>query len=281
MKFDILLKSVVFFLVLSTTAKSQDYLQKAFFAPNASKVLVAAHRAAHNFAPENSILAVENAIKEGIDIIEIDIKTSKDGIPMLMHDSTIDRTTNGTGALESYTFDELRKLRLKNADGTLSDYQIPTLEEVCGLAKGHIMIDLDLKLINIKPVVKEIQRSGMQSQVFFFDSDYKVLRQIKRIDPSLYLMPRTYSAKHVAKAIRIFKPVIVHIDPSFYTKELADDLEAKNIRVWINAFGEVDKSLTEGSSDKLKGFLKNGANVLQTDQPEKMLSALRAEGLHH
>ncbi|WP_341224974.1 glycerophosphodiester phosphodiesterase family protein [uncultured Arcticibacterium sp.] len=281
MKIKYLAKSVLFFFLVSPVAMAQDYLQEVFFAQDASKVLVAAHRAAHNFAPENSLLAVENAIREGIDIIEIDIKTSKDGIPMLMHDGTIDRTTNGTGKLENYTFEELRMLRLKNVDGTLSEHQIPTLAEVFQLTKGHILIDLDLKLKNIKPVIAEVQKSAMQSQVFFFDSDYGVLKKIKRIDPSLYLMPRTHSDKEVAKAIRIFDPVIVHIDPSFYTKALVDDLKAKNIKVWINAFGDVDKSLTSGSSKRLMDFLKNGANVLQTDQPEKMISALKAEGLHH
>ncbi|AWV97055.1 glycerophosphodiester phosphodiesterase family protein [Arcticibacterium luteifluviistationis] len=280
MKIKYLVKSVLFFFLVSPVAMAQDFLQEAFFAQDASKVLVAAHRAAHNFAPENSLLSVENAIKEGIDIIEIDVKTSKDGVVMLMHDGTIDRTTNGTGKLENYTFEELRKLRLKNADGTLSKHQIPTLEEVLHLANGHILIDLDLKLKNIKPVIVDVQRTSMQKQVFFFDSDYSVLKKIKRIDPSLYLMPRTHSDKEVAKAIRIFDPVIIHIDPSFYTKALVDDLKSKNIKVWINAFGKVDKSLAEGSNDLLMDFLKNGANVLQTDQPEKMLKSLKSAGLH-
>lgn len=281
MKINDLLKIALLFLIISPAVTAQDYLQKVFFAKNASPVLVAAHRAAHNFAPENSLIAVENAIREGVDIIEIDIKTSKDGVPMLMHDGTIDRTTNGTGKLGDYSLEELRMLRLKNQDGTLSEHKIPTLEEVFHLAKGHILIDLDLKLKNIKPVIAEVQKSAMQSQVFFFDSDYSVLRKIQRIDPSLYLMPRTHSDKEVVKAIRIFDPVIVHIDPSFYTKALADRLKAKNIKVWINAFGEVDKTLAKGSSSLLMDFLKNGANILQTDQPEEMISALKAEGLHH
>lgn len=101
---------------------------------------MAAHRGAHNFALENSLLAAKNAIKEGVDIIEIDVKTSKDGVVMLMHDGTINRTTNGIWSLENYTFEELRKLRLKNSDGTLSEYQIPTLAEVFHLVKGTFLL---------------------------------------------------------------------------------------------------------------------------------------------
>ncbi len=271
----------LYLILISPMAMAQDYLQKAFFAPDASKVLVASHRAAHNFAPENSLLAVKNAIKEGIDIIEIDVKTSSDGVVMLMHDGTINRTTNGTGKLESYTFDELRKLRLKNGDGTLSEHQIPTLEEVFQIAKGKILIDLDLKLDNIEPVVAEVQKSGMQTQAFFFDSDYSVLKRIKAIDPSLYLMPRTHSREEVEEAIGIFKPSIIHIDPTFYTKELIDDLNKRKIKVWINALGNVDASLMGGDSKVFLDFLKNGAQVIQTDQPEKILKILKTVGLHN
>ncbi|MFT6881115.1 MAG: glycerophosphoryl diester phosphodiesterase [Arcticibacterium sp.] len=271
---------VLFFLLVSPAAMAQDYLQQAFFAKDASKVLVAAHRAAHNFAPENSLLAVENAIKEGVDIIEIDAKTSKDGVVMLMHDSTINRTTNGFGPVENYTFEELRKLRLKNSDGTLSEYQIPTLAEVFHLAKGHILTDLDLKTENIEPIVAEVQKAGMQTQAFFFDSDYDVLKRIKTIDPSLYLMPRTHSRDEVEDAIRIFNPSIVHIDPTFYTKEMMVDLKARNVKVWINALGKVDISMAGGSSSLFMELVENGANVIQTDQPEKMLKLLKAAGLH-
>jgi glycerophosphoryl diester phosphodiesterase len=215
-----------------------------------------------------------------VDIIEIDAKTSKDGVVMLMHDGTINRTTNGTGPLENYTFEELRKLRLKNADGSLSQYQIPTLVEVFQLAKGHILVDLDLKTENIEPIVAEVQKAGMQTQVFFFDSDYDVLKRIKAIDPSLYLMPRTHSREEVEEAIRIFNPSIVHIDPTFYTKEMMVDLKARNVKVWINALGKVDISIAGGSSILFMELVENGANVIQTDQPEKMLKILKANGLH-
>ncbi len=266
---------------ISFSQETKDYLQEVFFEKNSSKILLAAHRAAHNLAPENSLLSVQNAIKEGIDIIEIDIRTSKDGVPMLMHDGTIDRTTNGTGKLEDYTFEELKALRLKNKDGSLSDSKIPALREVLAICKGKILIDLDLKLTNIEPVIDEVQKAGMQTHAFFFDSDYRVLKKIKKIDPALYLMPRTYSEKHVKKAIRLFDPQIIHIDPSFYSAALMSDLQARKIRVWINAFGEVDNSLSSGESDVLLDFLEKGANVLQTDQPELMLKELKAVGLHN
>src|SRR5688572_32259774 len=72
-------------------------------------VLVAAHRAVHHVYPENSLQAIEQSIKLGVDIIEIDVKVSKDGVPFLMHDRTMDRTTTGKGDPEEFTWGELQQ----------------------------------------------------------------------------------------------------------------------------------------------------------------------------
>src|SRR5690606_20603267 len=121
-----------------------DKIRKEFLNPESKKVLVASHRAVHHQYPENSIPAIREAIRLNIDIIEIDVQVSSDGIPMLMHDQKIDMTTNGTGNLETQEFKELEKLRLRSGE-TLTDEHIPPLEEVLLLAKGKILVDLDLK----------------------------------------------------------------------------------------------------------------------------------------
>ena len=79
-----------------------------------NKVFVVAHRAAWKKAPENSRLAVEHAIEMGVDIVEIDIRRTKDGVFVLMHDESIDRTTNGKGQVSAFTYEELSKLKLKD-----------------------------------------------------------------------------------------------------------------------------------------------------------------------
>src|SRR5687767_2762637 len=79
-------------------------LRRKLLDPNGD-VMVAAHRAAHAKYPENSIDAIQEAIRLKVDIIEIDVKVSKDGVPFLMHDRTMDRTTNGKGDPEELTWD--------------------------------------------------------------------------------------------------------------------------------------------------------------------------------
>lgn len=87
-------------------------IKKDFLTTDSKTVLVASHRAVHHILPENSIPAVKEAIQLGIDIVEIDVKVTSDGVPVLMHDGKIDRTTNGKGNPETMTLEQLRSYHL-------------------------------------------------------------------------------------------------------------------------------------------------------------------------
>lgn len=102
-------------------------------------LVIASHRAAHSVYPENSLKSIEEAIRLGVDIIEIDIKVSSDGVPVLLHDATVNRTAvSARGPLETMTAKQIRKVKLKNTDGTESDQFIPTFEDALKLAKGKV-----------------------------------------------------------------------------------------------------------------------------------------------
>jgi len=254
---------------------------KEFHNPESKTILVAAHRGAHIGNCENSILSTKKSIEIGVDIIELDVKVTKDGVPVLMHDRTINRTTNGTGKVEDYTLAELRKLRLKNWLGILTDEQIPTFEEVLKVAKGNIMIDIDLKTDNLKPIVAVVKKMKMEDQVFYFDNDYDALLSIRQMDKKSMFMPRAYSYEMADSALKIFNPPIVHIDPSFYTPEVTELIRGHHARIWINALGEADARMRYGDMEEVFGKLtKYGANVIQTNEPEMLLEYLRAKGLH-
>ena len=107
----------VLFLLLTVPllfAKAQSNKLELLRSKEASKrVWVAAHRADLVYSPENSIQALENAIFFGADIIETDVRLTKDGHIVIMHDYSVDRTTNGTGYVADLTLEEIKKLRLK------------------------------------------------------------------------------------------------------------------------------------------------------------------------
>src|SRR6188768_1761073 len=124
-----------FLLLFSFVAVGQqkaESLRKTFLDASSSNVMVASHRATHHVFPENSLMAIEEAIKLGVDIIEIDVKVSKDGVPFLMHDRTMNRTTNGKGDPEEFTWSELSQLFIVDK-GKQTTYRIPTLEDALKL----------------------------------------------------------------------------------------------------------------------------------------------------
>ena len=263
-----------------STDKVDKILEK-FHDANSEYVMVAAHRAAHNGFPENSLPAIKKAIDMGVDIVELDVKTSKDGIPVLMHDGTIDRTTNGSGKLEEFTLLELKSFRLKKRDGTLTEEKIPTFEEALKLIYGNIMVDVDLKTGMVTPIVDVVKKTNTQKQVFYFDNDYDILNEIRELDESSLIMPRSYSYEMADSALRVFNPEVVHIDPSFYTPEVTQLIRNQNARIWINALGESDEMIRRGNIEEaMNNILLYKANIIQTDEPELILKYLRTNKLH-
>lgn len=276
----ITLPAILLFFVVFKTHAQVGPIRKEFLDPTSKNVLVASHRAVHHQLPENSLPAIREAIRLGVDIVEIDVKVSEDGIPMLMHDGKVDRTTTGKGNLETQTFEELRKLRLVS-NGKVTEEMIPTLEEALQIAKGRIMVDLDLKTERIDKVIEIVKKMDAGDFVFFFDSDYEILAKVDAASKKYMLMPRAYSQAMADSALTRFKPEVVHIDSKFYTPEVTSLIRRKRARVWINALGAPDEEIRKGNiSGTLKDLTKQGANIIQTDEPEKMIRGLRELGWH-
>jgi glycerophosphoryl diester phosphodiesterase len=109
--------------------------------------LVAAHRGGALLWPENSLLAFRNAVALGVDYLECDAHLSRDGVAVVIHDPTLDRTTSGAGPVRARALAELLALRLKAGDGSATDERIPTLEEVVALAaSGRRQLLLEIKV---------------------------------------------------------------------------------------------------------------------------------------
>ena len=272
----------ILFLLSFRADQSLNKILTKFHDAQSGYVMVAAHRAGHNGYVENSLSAIQHAIDIGVDIIEVDVKVTKDSVVVLNHDGKIDRTTNGTGNPEEYTWAELQKFTLEMPDGTLTNERLATFEEALKMAKGKAMIDIDIKTGNLKPVVDAIKKTGTASQVFFFDNDYDALKEVLTMLPEALLMPRAYDYNMADSALKVFTPEVIHIDESFYTQELTSLIRNKNARIWINALGEPDDQIRNGQSEKaLQNLLKYGANIIQTDEPEMLIPLLEKKGLHN
>jgi glycerophosphoryl diester phosphodiesterase len=112
---------------------------KIFFHTSKNKIIVIAHRSDHTIAPENSLLAIQNAINDGADNVEIDLITTKDNQLALMHDASVYRMTNGFGKVATLTYDSIRALKLYNKSVNHSDtLQVPNFEKVLQFCKNKI-----------------------------------------------------------------------------------------------------------------------------------------------
>ena len=277
-----ILSAVLFFIYISTSFAQEtvDQIRKEFLDSNSKIVLVAAHRAAHNHHPENSLPAIEEAIELGVDIIELDVKVTKDGVAVLMHDGTIDRTTTGSGKPSDYTLEELKEFRLIHEKDT-TENQIPTFTEALKLIRNNIMVDIDIKTDRLDPIIAAIKKCECENHVFFFDNDYEALQYVREADPEFMLMPRAYSYEMADSAIVWFNPEVIHIDFKFYNLEVVELIKSNNARVWINALGLPDMAFgTKNEDEAMDKILKHGANIIQTDQPKMLLEALRKRNLH-
>lgn len=246
-------------------------------------ILVAAHRGDHMNNPENSKAAIKETIKQNIDIIELDVRKTKDGKLIIMHDKTVDRTTNGKGNVNDYTWRKLKKLRLL-FKGNSSKEKVPSLKKVFKLIKGKIMIDIDFKLDDvdaIKQTYKLIEKCNLENQIIFFLYDHHYIPELYNLNKNVKIMPRAHDSIEVEEILKYDYIKIMHIDDSFYSDSLMKKIRDRNIRIWSNSLREYDKMEEQNKNSGFEQLLeKKHINVIQTNLPEELLKFLKDKNKH-
>lgn len=148
------------YLSFSTTAD----LQQFFSYKNSDKIIISGHRGGIDF-PENSLEGLQGVMDAMPAFFEIDPRLTKDSVIVLMHDVTLDRTTTATGKLSDYTWAELQSVRLKDVNGKVTSYKIPTLEEVIIWSRGKTIINLDKKDVPFHMIVDIIKKHQAEKHV--------------------------------------------------------------------------------------------------------------------
>jgi glycerophosphoryl diester phosphodiesterase len=154
---------------------------------NAPPCVLLGHRGVRNAAPENTLHAFALALEQGADGFEFDVKLSADGIPVVIHDGTVDRTTNGRGSVAALTVAELQQL---DAGG---GQPIPTLDDVFARFGGGVLYNVELKTLELEAadleqaVVAAIRRHDVAAQVLISSFNPKALERAGRIGPDLAL----------------------------------------------------------------------------------------------
>lgn len=263
--------------------------------PNSDQVLVAAHRGDWRNAPENSLQAIENAIAMGVDIVEIDVRMTRDSQLVLMHDATIDRTTTGKGQVGMWTLDSLKTLYLRNGVNHPTHHRIPTLEEAMRVARGRIMVNLDKVYDDFNLAYTVLRETGTVDHAIMKG---KVARTQVRSEFGTYLdevifMPIVnLLADTAAVVIADYQandpPAAFELLFREKNELLAEfpDIRARGSRVWVNTLWEslnagYEDDMAVANPDSIYGYLiERGVNMIQTDRPALLLNYLRTKGLH-
>ncbi len=232
------------------------------------RILIIGHRGARGLEPENTLRSYRRALEIGVDIIECDVHLTKDRRIVLIHDHTVDRTTNGQGLVSDFTFDEIRKLDAGQGE------QIPTLEELIRLAAGKAGLHIELKDPNaLEPTLALVNEMGVRDEVFLTTGDIETLKRLRALDPAI-------SVEHIfgsppADAIERAKSVdagriSAHIDS--ITQEFVDAAHEAGLEViaW-----------PPNTSEDQRRAAALGVDLICTDRPDilkETLAALQAEG---
>lgn len=160
----------------------------------AQSTFIVAHRGFSSIAPENSLSAFEAAIECGAPYFELDVQASADGVPMVIHDETLDRTSSSghTGRVDHLAQSELRQVHVgypSKFGAAFALEPLPTLADALALAKGRIKVCVEIKVSGIEEaIVRDIRSQGMASEVVVFSFLPDVLRRVHELAPELPLL---------------------------------------------------------------------------------------------
>jgi glycerophosphoryl diester phosphodiesterase len=232
--------------------------------------------------PENCIATFANTLKHTPAFFEIDPRLTKDSIPVLMHDETLDRTTNGTGKVSDYTYEELQNFNLKDPSGLVTAYKIPTLTEVIKWSEGKTVVNLDHKDVPLE-MTKKILKESANKVIMVTVHSPEQAKFYLHDNPDLMLSAFVKTKEELfayQKAGVPWKNLIAYIGSvnKPENKELIDLLHERGVMCMISAAPSYDKLATyEERKEKYRQTFEYGADILESDLPIEVASAIKPD----
>lgn len=298
MKYSRALLFFVLFFSINTLAQDRvSRIREKLINRDQNSVIVASHRGDWRNFPENSLEAIDNAIKMGVDIVELDVQRTKDGHLILMHDPALDRTTTGKGKIAEVTLDSIRKLKLKNGCNIRTIHNVPTLEEALIHAKGKIMLNLDKADRYFEQVYALMQKTGTTKQIIMKGN--KSAEEVKAqfgdyLNDVIYMPIVNLDKENAEQQIKTFvkdlNPIafeLLYVKDSNPLPVKVKSLLDKHSLIWYNTLwdtmaGGHDDDMSLKDPNEGYGYLIDtlGARIIQTDRPQYLLEYLRKRKLH-
>lgn len=242
--------------------------------------LVSAHRGggAMKGYPENGIATFEQTLRHTYALIEIDPRYTKDGAIVIHHDSTLNRTTTGTGMVAERTLAELKSLRLKDSAGNVTPFQIPTLDEVLQWARGKAILVLDQKDVPVEARIRKIQEHKAEAHAMLIVGTFKDAQTCHALSPDIMMEVMIPTREKVADFDALGIPwanviaFVGHTPPTDLA--LYDMIHEKGALCMIGTSRNLDKQFIAGQVKEVtalepsyREYLSRGADLIETDIP--------------
>ncbi|MFY0255201.1 glycerophosphodiester phosphodiesterase family protein [Chitinophaga sp. 30R24] len=251
--------------------------------------LISAHRGGPQKGfPENALETFQHSTLFQPVIIECDISLSKDSVMVLMHDNRLDRTSTGTGLIESYTYEELRKFKLKDNDGDTTDFRIPNLDEVLRWGKNKVIFTLDVKRgVPYAKVVEAVRRCKAEASVVLITYSATQAAEVYQLAPDLMISASIQRKEDLERLNGLGIPsnrLVAFIGVKEADEALYQLLHENKILCILGTMGNLDKQAVAKGDKNYYDFVTRGADILSTDRPVeagRMLQQYRDDNQLH
>jgi len=263
------MQRLIYFLVITIVLFNCDSEEEKSLENHSIKVI--AHRGMHNKYSENTIGAIDAAIEHNLDYVEIDVRTTKDGYLVLMHDGTVDRTTNGSGRVSHLSLEQIQSVVVKGNDGAgVTEERVPLLSEALRCMSGKIGAYVDIKDAEAKAVLDALTFFDMLEYSVIYSNETQ-LHKIKEIDPEARIMPEVDSEEDLNRVMSNLKPKIVAMSWHGFSEQLVAKIHNSNMKVFLDVLGLGD------NPDGVRRAIAAGVDGIQSDNPEMVLQVITNE----
>lgn len=239
-----------------------------------------AHRGASGYYPENTLIAFQQAVKMGADMIELDVHLTKDGEVVVIHDEMLERTTNRKGYVRDYTLSELKKLDAGSwYKSEFAGERIPTLEEVLQNLKGKVQFNIEIKNGPVyyrgieEKILTLLSKHDLKDQVVISSFDHRCLKKIREMKPDLATGSLVkLGVLYVARLLRPEKiaqsvgATGLHLNKSYVTPDLVRRARQHGLRVLV---------WTVNEPAQMSYFIKMGVDGIVTNFPDRLKNELK------
>jgi glycerophosphoryl diester phosphodiesterase len=237
-----------------------------------NRTLVFGHRGASGYVPQNTLPAFELAVEQGADGVEFDVHLSADGYPVVIHDFSVDHTTNGQGMVSEMTLEQLKALDAGAwLDSKFAGTRVPTLDEVFSVLGDGMLINVEIKpeTPRIEHIVGEtIMRFGLQDRVIVSSFNPDILKRFRAVMPEV--------------AVGLLYAPMEGVDPLQVLSEMRHEavhpyheMIDTEYMAWAKDEGYAVNTWTVNDAARAMVLRDLGVNVVMTDTPDVILKALR------